>query len=292
VSVLSTAAAWLVEPAEETDALVESPTPPRRRRAATWPIARPDDERSSLSLAQPDDERSSPSLAQPDDAPSSLSLARPPAAGELALSRVAVLGPPSAVPALAAAAALTCRARARVPSALVALWHPPSDSDGLPGPGGGPVLPGAAALASRLSRRDLPVAARGRLVWLRLPGDDDAAVSLLRRAEAAAGDLPSVLAVARPRDATVDAVLAERELLVLAAGDDSPLAAAALSDAAELRVPVRVCRPLPPGALRLAALAGLRGPRLELADLAPLQLAARPARRPAARASVPPEEAW
>jgi hypothetical protein len=215
MSLLGTAAAWLLEPPDEPAPNLAAVTPP------------------------------------------------PPAAGEAPLSRLAVLGPPAAVPPLAATVALACRARARVPAALVALWRPPGDEEAPPGPNG-PALPGAAALAARLSRRELPVSARGRLGWLLLPGDPAAAVPMLRHAEAAAGDLPVVLALARPRDAAVDAVLAERELLVVAAAPGSPLARAAADAAAPLRIPIRACAPLPPGAPRLAALAGLRGPRLDL----------------------------
>jgi hypothetical protein len=206
-------------------------------------------------------------LVEPPEAPppgaGAVALAPPPAAGDLPLSRLAVLGPPAAVPPLAAAVALACRARARVPSALVALWRSPGEDAGPPGPSG-PVLPGPAALSARLSRRELPVTARGRVVWLRLPPAIDAAVSMLRHAEAAAGDLPVVLALARPREPAVDAVLAARELLVVAAAPGSPLADAAATDVGALRIPVRACPPLPAGAGRLAALAGLRGPRLGL----------------------------
>jgi hypothetical protein len=228
-------------------------------------------------------------LVEPvDKAPSAtglVALAPPPAAGAAALSRLAVLGPPAAVPALAAAVALACRARAGVPSAIVALW-PSAGDDCSPRRPHGPVLPGAAALAARLSRRGLPVTATGRLAWLLLAPTADDAVPMLRHAEAAAGELPVVLAVARPRDAAVDSVLAERELLVVAAMPSSPLARVAEADAVALRVAVRPCAPLPPGGLRLAALAGLRAPRLDLW--------AEPA-LPAVRrlpGPMPGEEAW
>jgi hypothetical protein len=249
MSVLRTAAAWLVEPADHdaSDEIFAA----RPRRAATWPIAPPDAEPDARVL-----------IPRPADLPAARR-ARSLASIPDALTRPAVLGAADAVLALAAATALACRARSRVPAALVALWRPPGAATGLPGPGGGPVLPGAAALAGRLSRRDLAVAARGRIVWLRLPGDDEQAVATLRRAEAAVGDLPAVLAVSRPRDATVDTVLADRDLIFVAADDDSALAVAATADTAPLGVPIRVCRPIPPGAARLAALAGLRGPRLE-----------------------------
>jgi hypothetical protein len=171
--------------------------------------------------------------------------------------RIAVLGSTATAPPLAAAVALACRTRAHAPTALVALWRPAGESTPVPGPAA-PALPGAAAVASRLSRRGLPAAARGRLVWLPLGGVGEEAATLLRRTEAAIGDVPSVLALARPRDATVDAVLAERELLIVAAEPGSPLEAVALDDLAHLAVPTRACQPPAAGAARLAALAGLR----------------------------------
>lgn len=177
--------------------------------------------------------------------------------------RIAVIGSGQSAPALAAAVALSCRARARVPAALVALWRSPGIEGPPPGPSA-PVLPGAGALAARLARRDLPVVARGRLIWLTLPGASDAAEPVLRRAEAAAGEVPVVLALARPREAAVDAVLAGRELALVAAPPGSPLAAAALRDVDDLRIPSRACAPLPPGVGRMAALAGLRAPHVEL----------------------------
>jgi hypothetical protein len=244
-------------------------------------------------------------LVEPADDPPALTAAPPPSTGEAPLSRVAVLGPPAAVPPLAAAIGLTCRARARVPAALVALWPSAGadDSGALPHTAG-PALPGAAALAARLSRRGLPVSARGRLAWLALPAGAEEAVPMLRNAEAACGDVPVVLAIARPRDAAVDAVLAERDLLVVAASPESPLAGAAGADVSALGVPARACAPLPPGAPRLAALAGLRGPRLDLwTEMAMVfELPGRapaPALRPATDATPhrppgpqPSEEAW
>jgi hypothetical protein len=178
--------------------------------------------------------------------------------------RLAVLGSAVSTPALAAAVALSARGKAHAPAALVALWPPPGAAR-LGPPSGGPALPGAAAVAARLARRDLPAAACGRIVWLPLDEEADAASRTLRHAEAATGDLPSVLAVARRREPAVDILLSERELLIVAAEPDSPLAAAALADLAPLGVPALACLPPAGGAARLAALAGLRAPALDLA---------------------------
>jgi hypothetical protein len=171
--------------------------------------------------------------------------------------RLAVLGSATTAPPLGAAVALAARMRAHAPAALVALWRPQGASGSVPGPAT-PALPGAAALGARLARRCLPVTARGRLVWLVLDDAGTEAARLVRHAEAAAGDVPSVLALARPRDAAVDALLAERELIIVAADPGSALETVALDDLAELPVPARACPPPAAGAARLTALAGLR----------------------------------
>jgi hypothetical protein len=171
--------------------------------------------------------------------------------------RLAVLGSAATAPPLAAAVALASRTRAHVPAALVALWRAPGATGPVPGRAA-PALPGAAALGARLVRRSLPVAARGHLVWLLLDDAGTEAAALVRHAEAAAGDVPSVLALARPREAAIDALLAERELIIVAADPGSALAAAALDDLDGLPVPARACSPPAAGAARLTALAGLR----------------------------------
>jgi hypothetical protein len=241
MSLLEAAAAWLVEPAQR-EADVEPVTgarPACHLELVTDPAGR------STRLITP----------QAHDATWA------PAAATAALTRPAVIGTAATVPPLAAALALACRARAHVPAALVAFW--PASSADPPRHRSGPILPGAATLASRLHRRDLPVVARGRLVWLTLPAEPSTAVTALRHAEAAVGDLPAVLAVARPRDDDVDALLAERDLLLVAAPPGSSLARAVAGDASTLGPPIHPTPPQPPGALRLATLAGLRGPSLE-----------------------------
>jgi hypothetical protein len=187
----------------------------------------------------------------------------PPAAPLRAGRRIAVLGSAVTAAPLAAAVALTARADGAAPTALVLLWRSPLLCGPPPGPAA-PALPAARRLAARLGRRELPAVARGRLVWLVLPGTGDDGACALHHAEAAAGDVPAVLALARPREAAVDAVLAESGLAVVAAQPGSALAIAALEDVADLRVPACACPPPPSGAARLAALAGLRAPRLAL----------------------------
>jgi hypothetical protein len=235
MSLLSAAASWFIEPADE---------PPERYRLAGPRTAHP---RPGRSLAEP------PLELVADHR-------RPPAAtAVLAPPRVAVLGSGSTAPPLAAALALACRARARSAAALVALWRLPGMEGPPPGPAT-PALPGAASLAGRLSRRALTAVGRGRLVWLLLPAACDDALPALRHAEAAAAGVPVVVALARPREPGVDVVLAERDLAVVAAPPGSPLAELALDDVADLRIPARACAPITAGAARLAALAGLAAP--------------------------------
>jgi hypothetical protein len=177
--------------------------------------------------------------------------------------RLAALGSLTTAPVLAATVAMAERAAAGAAAALVLLWRPPG-LEGLPPGPTAPGLPAAHRLAARLARRDLPAVARGRLVWLALPADCDAGLRALRHAEAAAGEVPAVLAVARPREPGVDAALAERDLIVVAAEPGSALAVAALDDVVDLRVPACACAPPPPGAARLAALTGLHARRVDV----------------------------
>ena len=238
MNLVRAAAAWLIEPSDEPE------SPPDR--TASLRLAPDRAERRTIRVLA---RRPAPAQGTPD-------------------TRVAVIGSGQSAPALAAAVALGCRARAGTPTAVVALWRSPGLDGPPPGPSG-PVLPGAAALAARLARRGLPVVARGRLIWLALPGACGEAEPVLRRAEAAVGDVPVVLALARPREAAVDTVLATHDLAVVAAAPGSSLAEAALRDVDDLRIPFRACAPLVPGLGRIAALAGLRSPQLDLGPVIP-----------------------
>jgi hypothetical protein len=267
VSLLQAAAGWLLEPAPPGPGTADSCERPDRRIAAGHlelaraaprlspprPLAAP-----APATAPPTRITAPPTLTP---APDTATTTPAPLAALSPLVRPAVLGTAATAPPLAAAVALACRCRVRVSTALVALWP----ADGAPGAiRSGPALPGAAALAARLHRRDLPVTSRGRLVWLALAIDAEEAATMLRHAEAAAGDVPTVLAVARPRDENVDELLAGRDLLVVAADADSALASAALADAAALGLNIHAAPPQPPGPARVATLAGLRGPRLDI----------------------------
>jgi hypothetical protein len=250
MSLLRTAASWFVEPEDEPPLRVRDaadPTPPPEYRLA-GPRGR--------TFAPP----VPPDLARP--APGhALELA--PANRAERAPRIAVIGSLSTAPPLAAAVAL--RSRGRASAAVVALWRQPGFDGPPPGPGA-PALPGAASLASRFTRGGLPAVARGRLVWLLLPAVSEEAAAGVRQADAAGGDAALVIALARPRDAPVDAVVATCDLALVAAPPGSSLAELALDDIADLRVPARAHAPLPPGPARLAALAGLTAPALSATD--------------------------
>jgi hypothetical protein len=135
---------------------------------------------------------------------------------------LALLAPPADAPALAAGLGLALARRERAPVAVVCVW-----SAGTSRPSWrAPALPAAARLAAALAARGHGARASGRLVVVRLAaGCEDAATEALR-VTAAAGAAPTVIALAGPRDAAFDAVLAQQDLVVLAApaGSDPALA--------------------------------------------------------------------
>jgi hypothetical protein len=191
-------------------------------------------------------ERAAAFFIAPAEAP-----ARPAAAPVPPAARAVVLGAPREVAALASAVALALRA----PTGLVALWQ----ADG------GATAPGissraAARLAARLSARDLPAIARGRLAWLPLPDDPGAAAIAVRTASAAV-DGPLVTALGGARPPALEALVGEHDLAVVAAAPDTALARAALAGLAARGVEAVACPPLRGGLRRRAALAGLTAPR-------------------------------
>jgi hypothetical protein len=127
-----------------------------------------------------------------------------------------------------------------------------------------PAHAAARRLAARLAARGIPASARGRLAWLPLPADPGPGLALAERA-AAAIDVPAVLALAGPRPAEAEPVLAEHDLVVVVGGDDDgPLTTLALEKLGTLAAPAVAVRPLR-GASRRLALAGVGGLRA-LAD--------------------------
>jgi hypothetical protein len=210
-------------------------------------------------------------------------------------TRAVVLGAPRDAAPLAAALALRLRAADRAPAALVAEWHadaveagPAVDAErgaagggaraaGLASPAG-PMLPAGVAgaragglaapaarrLAAGLTSHALAAVARGRLAWLALPADPVAAAAALRRA-AAVVDGPLVTALAGPRPAELEPLVAVHDLAVVAADPETPLARAAVSHLSARGVTALACPPLRRGIPRAAALAGLGAARLDRA---------------------------
>jgi hypothetical protein len=140
-----------------------------------------------------------------------------------------VLAPARELPAVAIAAGV---AIAHGRSAALVCLHAP----GAPAPSlRAPARRGAGQLAASLAARGLAADARGPLALVRLPDDAAELSSAAARALAAAGALPTVLAVAQ-RTEDVDALLAERDaiLVALAPAAEPALAGLALAGATEL----------------------------------------------------------
>jgi len=173
-----------------------------------------------------------------------------------------------AAPALALAAASARRA----PCGVVCRWS--GTSPAAP-PRSGLSVAAARRLAQRLTARGLVAGACGRVVAVDLPADATEARAATERALAAAGEAPVVLAVAGPRPAAFDPLLATLDRLVVVPPADAPagLEALAVDAAAHLGRAVSILR-LPPAtgtrllsatglplspALRAAAAAALRG---------------------------------
>jgi hypothetical protein len=174
-----------------------------------------------------------------------------------AAARAVVLGTPQDAPPLAAAVALTLRARGS--AGLVAVWR----TEGAAAAARGASVPSAVRLAARLSRRRLAATARGRLAWLPLDADPESASGAVRRA-AAVVDGPLVTALAGPRPPALEALIEEHDLAIVAADPATPLARTALAALSTRCVSAVACAPLPRGPARALALAGLSAPRLPI----------------------------
>ncbi len=124
-----------------------------------------------------------------------------------------------------------------------------------------PALPAARRLARRLTERDLPALARGRLVLCLLDEREDTAAAQARRVGALLPTgTPLVLALGGPRGQELDVLLAEMPEVLVAVDANTPLGALALAGAVVAAGPVAVSW-APPGAVRRrAALCGLLGP--------------------------------
>ena len=175
--------------------------------------------------------------------------AAPPAAGpRRPPPAVAVLAPPADAPGLAAALGLALARAHRSPLAVLCLWSPQPIRGWR-----APAMPAAARRAAVLTARGHDATAAGRLVLVRLGAAPDAAAAGALRAGATAGPAPVVVALAGPRAAAFDELLALQDLVVVgvAAGADpalARLATAGLERAVTCDVP-----PADPGRMLAAA---------------------------------------
>jgi hypothetical protein len=161
----------------------------------------------------------------------------------------AVLGAPAEAVPVAAACAGELRAHARAAAALLCVWG------GGEAPAGA-TTPAVRRLAARLAAHGLGATASGRLAWVALDSSPARAATQVMHARALAAT-PIVLAVAGPRPAALEPLVADADLalVVLAAEAEEPLRALAL-ETLPSRVSLAV-PPLPPGPPRWAAMAGL-----------------------------------
>jgi hypothetical protein len=140
---------------------------------------------------------------------------------------VAVLAPPGDAPALGAVLGLMLARRAHAPVAVVCVWSPaPALARVL---WRAPALPAAGRLAAALAARGLDAGGSGRLVFVQLAAQREEAAAQARRASAAAGPAPVVLALAGPRAAAFDALITAQDLVVVAVPADSDPALARLA---------------------------------------------------------------
>ena len=164
---------------------------------------------------------------------------------------VAVLAPPADAPALGAVLGLALARRERTRVAVVCVWSP-APTRAL---WRAPALPAAIHLAAALAARGHDARGSGRLVVVRLAAQCEEAAAEVLRASAAAGSAPVVLALAGPRAAAFDAVLAAQDLVVVALPPEADPALARLAVAGLER---GVTCEIPPGhPARSLAAAGL-----------------------------------
>lgn len=141
---------------------------------------------------------------------------------------VAVLAPADDAQPLGAALALAIARRRRAAAVVVCVWT--AGSAGRPW-WRAPALPAARRLAAAFGARGHDVRTAGRLVLVRLAAMPLEASVQARRAAAAAGDAPTVLALGGPRPAEFEELLADQDLVVVAtpSGTDPALRRLALS---------------------------------------------------------------
>ena len=171
-------------------------------------------------------------------------------------SGVAVLTTAADALALGAALGLALAGRFRAAVATVCVWTAgePTQTSWR-----APATPAARRMAGALAARGLSARAAGRLALVALNPDAVDAAAEARRAIAAAGGAPSVLALGGPRVAAFDVLLAEQDLVVVAApsGMDPALAQLALAGLSAGAVPTCACEVPASHPARVLAAAGL-----------------------------------
>jgi len=169
---------------------------------------------------------------------------------------VAVLAAPADALPLGAALGLALAGRRRAPVVAVCLWTTAAGgATGLRAP----ATLAARRLAASLAARGLDVRATGRLAIVQLAQAPDEAAGQARRALAAAGFAPAVLALGGPRAAAFDDLLGEQDLVVVATSGttDPALARLAVAGLASAAVRACVCEMAPAQPARCLAGAGL-----------------------------------
>jgi hypothetical protein len=175
---------------------------------------------------------------------------------------IAILCRPADAAAIGGAAALELARASRASHAVVCLW-------GAAAAARVPASPAARRAASLLRERGYAAVATGRVVRVRLADGPEEAAAEATRAAAACAKTPIALVLAGPREASVDALLARHDrVLVASAGPDvatADLAATMLAAS----VPTRTIAVPPAPAARLAAATGVAASRAMREALAP-----------------------
>ncbi|HEX8084257.1 MAG TPA: hypothetical protein VF529_08200 [Solirubrobacteraceae bacterium] len=153
-----------------------------------------------------------------------------------------------------AAAALVLAGRSRRSHALVAVWKPGEEP---PAVARAPATAAARRLAASLDSRGHEATASGRLALVRLAGDAAAAAAEAIRANAAAGDVPTVVVLAGAREDRMDGLLRDQDAVLVALPEpaDGAVADLALAGLADLGVPAEILA-IPATSAPIRALAG------------------------------------
>jgi hypothetical protein len=169
---------------------------------------------------------------------------------------VAVLSPAPDAHSLGAALGLALARRRRVSVAVVCVWAPGRAAKPA---WRAPATPAARRMAATLGARGHDAKPAGRLAVVRLPEGPEQAVVEARRATAAAGDAPTVLALGGPRVSAFDELLGDQDLVVVATpiGTDPALARLALAGLAPGAARTCACDVPPAHPSRSVAAAGL-----------------------------------